>query len=145
MKRSQLQLQLNYSTQNCAINYLQLTHKKHWIAIKKHWNTRWNKKNTRFSGKTLRVVPLHCSPHCTTTLGTTVGYLLHKRTHCCLVRSIPNCQCRKLSQSWWAPYCNRPPNWCQNKAENAAAAKLLMSWGSTAFPVLKMQVASQGI
>jgi len=32
-----------------------------------------------------------------------------------------------------------------SKAQNAAAAKLLMSWGSMASPVLKMQAASQGI
>jgi len=31
------------------------------------------------------------------------------------------------------------------KAQNAAVAKLLMSWGSMASPVLKMQTASQGI
>ena len=31
------------------------------------------------------------------------------------------------------------------KAQNAATAKLLMSWGSMASPVLKMQAASQGI
>ena len=37
-----------------------------------------------------------------------------RESHYCLVRSVPNCQCWKLAQSWWAPYCNRPPNWCQN-------------------------------
>jgi len=31
------------------------------------------------------------------------------------------------------------------KAQNAAAAKLFMSWGSIPSPVLKMQVASQDI
>ena len=31
------------------------------------------------------------------------------------------------------------------KAQNATAAKLLMSWGTMASPVLKMQAASQGI
>jgi len=145
MKRSQLQLQLNYSTQNCAINYLQLTHKKHWIAIKKHWNTRWNKKNTRFSGKTLRVVPLlttlHNNPwnHCWL-LAAQENTLLPSQKHSqlpvsetfsVLMSSVLQSSSELVPKSL--------------KAENAAAAKLLMSWGSTAFPVLKMQVASQGI
>ena len=57
-------------------------------------------------------------------LGTTVGYLLHKRV---TLRLPQDATVAKLL-----------------KAQDAAMAKLLMSWGSMASPVLKMQAASQG-
>jgi len=80
------------------------------------------------------------------TLRTTVGYLLHKRV------TLPPGQ--KHSQLPVLETCSVPMSSVLQspservskslKAQDAAVAKLLMSWGSMASPVLTMQAASQG-
>ena len=81
------------------------------------------------------------------TLGTTVGYLLHKR--------VPLLPGQKLTQLPVLEACSvvmssvlqSPSELVPKslKARNATVAKLLMSWDSMDSPVLRMQAASQGI
>ena len=51
-------------------------------------------------------------------------------------RSVPNCQCWKLAQSRWAPYCNRPPNWCQNPWKLKMPLWQSSSWARAPWPLL---------
>ena len=59
-----------------------------------------------------------------------------RESHCCLVRSVPNCQCWKLAQSWWAPYCNHPPNWCQNLWKHKMPLRQNCWWAGAPWPLL---------
>jgi len=94
---------------------------------------------------------IHSIPYQTPiTLGTTAGYLPHKKA-----TSLPVYSGQKRSQLPVLETCSALMSSVLQlaselvpkslKAQNSAAAKLLMSWESMASPLRKMQAASQGI
>jgi len=47
-------------------------------------------------------------------LGTNVGYSLHKKATLLLGQKPSNCQCWNPALPWWAPHCDCPINWWQS-------------------------------